>query len=172
VLDLNLPGAGGFVIAQRLQQRQAPVAVLILSAQATVHSLAMARRLGVAGYLQKTAPLDELVLALKQLSQGGTYFGSGLARLADAAGEGMADARTAGGLAEREVDLMLGLTRGESVSALSRQLACARSEIYRSRTQLMNRIQARNPGEFLAYVASIGLAANASGAHDSALLSP
>ena len=157
MLDLNLRGAGGFRVMERLQQRSKPPAVLILSGQATAHSLNTAIRLGAAGYLQKTAPLEEILPALEKIRQGGIYFGEGAARqLAERVASGMA-AKGAGDLTQREVELLTRLAHGASAKELAAERNLSRFTIYKMRTQLMRKIGADTQSDLVTYALRIGL---------------
>lgn len=74
LLDLNLPDANGFagLIELRAAAPHAPVA--IVSGEAPSAVVAPALRLGAAGFIPKSASLDEIVDCLHQLLAGMTCF--------------------------------------------------------------------------------------------------
>lgn len=74
-LDVRLEGGNGL---QLLAQRGARVRpyVLVLSSFETAQYVAAASRYGASGYLLKTAPLDDLVGAIRKVAAGGTVFTS------------------------------------------------------------------------------------------------
>jgi two-component system invasion response regulator UvrY len=157
ILDLHLHGAGGFHVMERVRQRQNPPPVLILSGQATFHSLAMAVRLGAVGYMQKTAPLEELVPALAAIRAGRSYFGDGAPR--EFALRVSPAARTAflAELSQREVDIMTRLVHGATAKELAAEWNISRFTIYKARTQILRKIGARNQQELVAYALRNGL---------------
>ncbi len=72
--DIELNGApGGFEIARRLQSGAGP-AVLLFSSFDYPAFRQRAFDLGVAGYLLKTASLDEIAAAIRRVAAGGTAF--------------------------------------------------------------------------------------------------
>lgn len=157
LLDLQLQGAGGFSILEKLQQRARPPAVLILSGQATTHSVYTALRLGAVGYLQKTAQLEELHPALERVRRGESYFSEGPARLL---AEGMAPGRpasTLGELTAREVDLLTRLVHGTAIKDIATALGLTCSTVYKRRAALMHEIHAQNHRDIVAYAMSNGL---------------
>lgn len=157
ILDLHLRGAGGFHVMERIRQREKPPAVLILSGQATLHSLAMAVRLGAIGYLQKTAPLQELIPALAAIREGKPYFGEGAPReLAERLSSAGRPASVAE-LSQREVDLLTRLAHGASAKELAAEWKLSCFTIYKARTQVLRRINARNQRELVTYALRNGL---------------
>jgi DNA-binding NarL/FixJ family response regulator len=157
LLDLHLSGAGGFQVMERLRQCAPAPAVLILSGQATLHSLAMAVRLGAVGYLQKTAPLQELVPALSAIREGRTYFGEGVPRELAACVSSNAGSPSVAELSQREVDLLARLAHGASAKELAAEWNLSCFTIYKARTQILRRINARNQRELVAYALANGL---------------
>ncbi len=157
LLDLQLRGAGGFHVMERIRQRENPPAVLILSGQATPHSLAMAIRLGAVGYVQKTAPLEELLPALQAIREGRLYFGEGTPR--ELAQRIINAAPSACGveLTQREVDLLTRLVHGVTAKELAAEWNRSRFTIYKARTRLRLKINARNQQEMVAYALHNGL---------------
>ncbi len=67
LLDLKMPGADGFALAGAIRHA-APAAVLVaLSSAGVKGDAARCREIGVAAYLAKPVPEDELLLALQQV---------------------------------------------------------------------------------------------------------
>jgi DNA-binding NarL/FixJ family response regulator len=73
VLDIRLAGESGLsALAERPPGRPA---VLILTSYDLPQYADAALRLGASGFLSKTAPASELVVAIRRLAEGGLYFG-------------------------------------------------------------------------------------------------
>ncbi len=66
LLDIRLPDASGIDIARELATLDPAPMVLILSAYDDEHYVRAAREAGVAGYLLKTLPAEELVARIRQ----------------------------------------------------------------------------------------------------------
>jgi DNA-binding NarL/FixJ family response regulator len=72
VCDLRMPGAQGVSVLVSLVALNGP-RVVVLSASADERSVGDALEAGCAGYLTKDQPLSEVVGALQQVLDGGTY---------------------------------------------------------------------------------------------------
>ncbi|MFA4625670.1 response regulator transcription factor, partial [Xanthomonas perforans] len=71
VTDIEMPGLTGLELAQRIQRQALPVRVMIVTTFARPGFLRRALDAGVAGYLLKDAPAEQLVDALRQVHRGG-----------------------------------------------------------------------------------------------------
>jgi len=74
VLDLILPRMSGFEVARRLRQEGSAARILILTGSDEPRSMLEAFRLGVSGYLEKTAPLEEIAAAVEAVASGASVF--------------------------------------------------------------------------------------------------
>ncbi|HUH90234.1 MAG TPA: response regulator transcription factor [Lysobacter sp.] len=71
VTDIEMPGLTGLELAQRIQRHGLPVKVVIVTTFARAGFLRRARDAGVAGYLLKDAPAEDLAQALRTVHRGG-----------------------------------------------------------------------------------------------------
>lgn len=71
VTDIEMPGASGLELARRVQHHDLPVKVVIVTTFARSGFLRRALDSGVAGYLLKDAPAEQLAEALRTVQRGG-----------------------------------------------------------------------------------------------------
>ena len=76
--DIAMPGLNGLELTRELANSFPKVRVVILSVYSDQEHVYLARRAGAAGYLSKTAPREELALAIRAVAKGDTYVGPGL----------------------------------------------------------------------------------------------
>ncbi|MEA9589241.1 response regulator transcription factor [Xanthomonas sp. WHRI 10064A] len=113
VTDIEMPGLSGLELAQRIQRQALPVRVMIVTTFARPGFLRRALDAGVAGYLLKDAPAEQLVNALRQVHRGGRVIDPQLAM--DAWVE-------ADPLSERERTVLRLAGEGRSASEIAQQL--------------------------------------------------
>ncbi|MCC8537176.1 response regulator transcription factor [Xanthomonas axonopodis pv. poinsettiicola] len=113
VTDIEMPGLSGLELAQRIQRQALPVRVMIVTTFARPGFLRRALDAGVAGYLLKDAPAEQLVSALRQVHRGGRVIDPQLAL--DAWVE-------ADPLSERERTVLRLAGEGRSASEIAQQL--------------------------------------------------
>ena len=122
LMDVRMPEKNGLECMRDLRKLHPDVPVLVLSTYPEDQYAVRALRAGAAGYLTKDRPPRELITAVRRVLSGGRYISERLAQtLAEsvaAEGEGPPHAR----LSERELQVMLGLARGRTVTELGRDL--------------------------------------------------
>jgi two-component system, NarL family, invasion response regulator UvrY len=73
MLDLNLPGIGGIEVIARLKIADPGARVLVFSMHNDQVHVTRALQAGAAGYVSKNAPPDEILEAIRRVSNGQTY---------------------------------------------------------------------------------------------------
>lgn len=81
LLDIRLPDGNGLELLARTMGAPRP-AVIVLSSFDASQYVAAAMRFGARGFLLKTAPLEDLIAAIRAVAGGGTAFAGGVARQA------------------------------------------------------------------------------------------
>lgn len=71
VTDIEMPGLTGLELAQRIQRHGLPMRVVIATTFARAGFLRRALEAGVAGYVLKDAPAEQLAEAIRQVHRGG-----------------------------------------------------------------------------------------------------
>ncbi len=141
VTDIEMPGLTGLELAQRIQRHELPIKVVIVTTFARPGFLRRALDAGVAGYLLKDAPAENLAEALRKVHRGGRSIDPQLAvdawseadplnererQVLRLAGEGMA----AGDIAA-QLNLSHGTVRNYLSEAIGKLGVSNRIEAYR-----------------------------------------
>ena len=79
VTDIEMPGLTGLELAQRIRRHELPIKVVIVTTFARPGFLRRALDAGVAGYLLKDAPAENLAEALRKVHRGGRSIDQQLA---------------------------------------------------------------------------------------------
>lgn len=95
VLDLQMPGADGIEVAERLGRQVPGCGVVIITSHGRPGYLKKALAAGVRGFLPKTASATVLAAAVRQVAGGGRYVDPELAADAISAGDSPLTAREA-----------------------------------------------------------------------------
>lgn len=123
LLDLNLEGVGGLEMLRRVLAIDDEAKVLIFSMHAEPVYAARAMRAGARGYVSKSAPVDELVAAVRRVAGGGQYIDRDVAsRIAVSQ---MSTDDPFQNLSIREVEILRLLGQGKSLTAISESLGIA-----------------------------------------------
>jgi len=111
VVDIAMPGMDGLAVAEQLRRERPNLRVVFLSMHDDDGSLQRAVALGAAGFVSKSASIEELQEAIRAVRDGGSYLSSNVAsRVMDLAA-GRTPAASLG-LTPREREILELLTAG------------------------------------------------------------
>lgn len=79
LLDVNMPNIGGLEATKRLVQLDMGIKILAVSSLSAQPYPSMLLKAGVNGYITKGTPLDEMIVGIKKIYQGGRYFSQDVA---------------------------------------------------------------------------------------------
>lgn len=75
LLDLELPGTSGIVIAEKLLEKMPGIKILVITCHTDPYWIHEVTRLGLHGYVNKTSSLESLDKAMQHIIAGGTVYG-------------------------------------------------------------------------------------------------
>jgi len=152
VLDINMPGRHGLDVLQSVRDIQPGLPVLVLSVHPEDQYAMRVLRAGAAGYMNKDAAPDELVLALQKVVGGGKYISQQLAeRLAfDVSSDN--DKLPHEKLSDREYRVLLMIGEGKSVGQIALELSLSVKTVSTYRTRLLEKMNLHNNADMIRYV--------------------
>jgi DNA-binding NarL/FixJ family response regulator len=151
LLDIAMPGRDGLDVLQALRQSWPGLPVLMLSTYPERHYAARCIRLGAAGYLNKSAGADDMILAVRKVAAGGVYVTPQAAEaLASAIGQ-PAGRSGADALSHREHQVFRLLTKGHTVSEIGAQLRLAPNTVSTYRARILEKTGTKNDVELALY---------------------
>lgn len=121
VLDIDMPGATGLEVAERLAETSPECALVVLTSFGRPGYLRRAVGAGVLGFLHKDAPVGELAEAVRAVHAGEQRIDPELATAAMAAGVSP--------LTNRETEILRALARGSGVTGIARDLGIAEGTV-------------------------------------------
>jgi DNA-binding NarL/FixJ family response regulator len=127
VLDLLLPRRDGLQVAAQMLAEGTSARILVLTAWDDNAALFEAHRLGVHGYLEKTASLEEIGAGIQAVARGETAFGESVQRkahvqLADFARRARETAKALSTLTPREREVLGLVAEGKSTRQVATRL--------------------------------------------------
>ena len=134
VLDLNLPGIGGFELLRRILVERSATRIMVLSMHVEAHVAARAMQAGARGYMSKNATPAELLKGLRVVAEGGRYIESEIAQEMALNTVTAPDPRAL--LTERETELVRLLGAGRSLTEISEALGIGYKTVANGCTQI------------------------------------
>ena len=151
LLDLSLPGRGGFELLGEIRRDHATVRTIVLSAHDAVQSGVRAVRVGAAGFVSKGGPPSEVLTAIRSVARTGRYISPELATaLADFAQLNRSEIAHHD-LSSREFEVFRRLAAGRSVSEIAHDMALSVKTISTFKTRIMQKLGMRTTAELLRY---------------------
>lgn len=117
LLDLNLAGIGGLELLRRMLKENVKARIIIFSMHSEPLYAARALRLGAKGYVSKSAASEELLIAIRKVSEGGHYVERELASQIAVSSYGGQDPLQQ--LSTREMEILRLLGEGRSMSQIA-----------------------------------------------------
>ena len=139
LLDIEMPGGDGIEATAALARTHPGVRVLVLTTFARPGYLRRAMEAGAAGFLLKTAPVEELAVAIRRVAAGGRVVDPGLAAAALSEGESP--------LTERERDVLAAARGGDTIAALAARLHLSPGTVRNYLSSAMGKVGAHTRAE-------------------------
>ncbi|WP_206453146.1 response regulator transcription factor [Aurantimonas marina] len=137
VLDINLKNGSGLDTLRRLRADDPKAKVVVFSMYSDLVYAASARRDGALGYVSKSAPTDELLVAIEKALVGESYVDSETTAL-------MARHETAEGgtkeLSRRELQILHMLGEGKSLTDIAQGLGVAYKTIANTSSRMKEKL--------------------------------
>jgi len=123
LMDMNMPGIGGLEATRKIARSSADIKVIMLTIHTENPLPAKVMQAGAAGYLSKGAAPSEVVSAIRSVFAGQRYIASDIAQQMALSQIEPANAESPfSSLSERELQIMLMITKGQKVTEISEQL--------------------------------------------------
>jgi two-component system, NarL family, invasion response regulator UvrY len=151
LLDISLPGKSGIEILMDVKRIKPKLPVLILSMHPEEQFATRTLRSGASGYLTKETAPEELIIALKKVSQGGKYISRSVAEILAFDIEGRVYDHPHKILSNREFQVFCKLASGKPASAVADELYLSVKTISTYRARILEKMEMRNNAELTFY---------------------
>lgn len=122
LMDIKLPGISGIECVARLKRRLPELSVVMLTVFEDSDKLFSALKAGADGYLVKSTPAEELLVALREVLRGGAPLSSHIARKVVQSFHQVAAVPETQRLTDREQDILGRLAQGYLIKEIADQL--------------------------------------------------
>ncbi len=151
LLDISMPGRSGLDILRQLKIEKPKLPVMMLSVHPEEQYAVRALRAGASGYLTKESAPDELIAAIRKISQGRKYVSSSLAeKLAVELGIDVKKPRHEV-LSNREFQVMLMIASGKTVKEIAEELLISVKTSSTYRARILEKMKMKNNAEIIYY---------------------
>jgi DNA-binding NarL/FixJ family response regulator len=147
LLDLNLPNSSGLELLRRLILEDKRARILVFSMHAEPIYVVHALKAGARGYVSKSAPVDELITAVKLVANGDRYIEREIA--SDIVLTQYFSNDPFQRLTTREIDIMRLLGEGKDLKAISELLGVTYKTIANSCTVIKGKLGVQRTADLI-----------------------
>jgi two-component system invasion response regulator UvrY len=123
LMDMNMPGMGGLEATKKICRYCPDVKIIVLTVNCEDPFPSKVMQIGAHGFLTKGAGSDEMVRAIRSVHAGQRYIAPEIAQqIALAQVTGRTDENPFQSLSERELQIMLMITKGEKAQDIAERL--------------------------------------------------
>jgi DNA-binding NarL/FixJ family response regulator len=147
LLDIAIPQQDGLDVLRQIKQEMPRLPVLMLSTYPEKQYAARCYKLGAAGYLNKSADTEQLVLAIRKAVGGGVYVSPQMAETLASELSVRASSRERApheSLSHREYQVFQLIAAGRSVKEIADQLALSPNTVSTYRGRILEKTGASN----------------------------
>jgi len=152
LLDISMPGMTGLEALKQLKNDRPKLPVLVLSMHPEEQYAVRALRAGASGYLTKESAPDELMTAIRKISQGRKYITSSLAERLAQEMEADSEKPLHDVLSDREYQVLRMIAEGKTVKHIAEELSLSIKTVSTYRTRIMEKMRMSTNAELMHYV--------------------
>ena len=156
LMDIGMPGLSSFEATRLIRKERPDTKVVFLSMYDDEDYLAECVDIGGSGYVLKDSPADQLVMAIREVSRGGSYLSPRLlSRLVDdfrmQGRGGPARQPRFGTLTKREREILKMLAEGKSVKEIAGTFELSVKTVEAHKFNLMRKLDIHNKAQLVQY---------------------
>lgn len=151
LLDLTMPGVGGFEILGDIKRERPRAAVLVLSMHPEDQYATRILKAGASGYLTKESAAEELIAAIRKVASGGIYVSAHLAEKLASTLKTPTEVPPHSMLSEREFQVLIQLVKGKKLKDIANVLFLSEKTITTYRSRILEKLSLHNNAELIHY---------------------
>lgn len=148
LMDVNMPGIGGIEATKKIIRYCPDVKIIMLTVHTEDPFPSKVMQIGAHGFLSKMTGSEEMINAIRSVNVGQRYIAPDIAQqIALNQFNGVNDDKPFDSLSERELQIMLMITKGEKVQDIAEQLNLSSKTINSYRYRMFEKLNISNDVE-------------------------
>jgi len=146
-----MPGKDGLDTLKELKNLKPELPVLVFTVFPEEQYAVRILKAGAAGYLNKESEPEEMLDAIRKVSQGRKYISPGLAELLAANLDISGETPIHDSLSDREFQVMCMIASGKTISDIAKELSLSINTISTYRIRILEKLNLKNNAEITHY---------------------
>jgi DNA-binding NarL/FixJ family response regulator len=157
VLDISLPGKSGIDLIKDLEELHPEIKILIMSIHPEERYGMRVLQSNASGYIEKDSSPEELIKAIRLISKGKRYTSEVMSEkiISNIGRESYTELHEK--LSDREFEILMKIGKGESLTAISKDLNLSISTVNTYRNRILSKLNKKTNAELIHYVVKNGL---------------
>ncbi len=151
VLDISMPGRGGLEVLQQIKSQKPKLPVLVLSMHPEEQYALRVLKAGAAGYLTKESVTDELINAIRKVSNGMKYVSPDLAQEIAFALDSDTERPIEETLSDREFQVLCMIASGKTPREIAEELSLSVKTVSTYRSRILEKMRMKSNAELTNY---------------------
>jgi two-component system, NarL family, invasion response regulator UvrY len=152
LLDISMPGKNGIEILKEVKQQYPTVKAIMLSMHPEDRFSVRAIKAGACGYVTKESAVEELVLAIRQIHNGGKYITPLVAEMLADCLDTNVEMPLHNKLSDREFQVLRMIASGKKTAEIAAELTLSPATIATYRARVLEKMGMRSNVELTNYV--------------------
>ncbi len=162
LMDINMPGIGGLEATRKMTQMHNELKIIVVTMHDDDLFPQRLLKAGAMGYLTKGAKIDEIITAINTVMRNKRYLSPPIAQLMALSGFDDDENSPFDSLSERELQVLLMMMDGQSISEISEKLFLSPKTVSTYRSRLYAKLGVQNDIELARLALLHGLVENTS----------
>jgi two-component system invasion response regulator UvrY len=157
LLDYGLPDMDGLETTRQIVALNSSVRILVVTMHASEEYATRLIQAGASGFMVKVAPTDELLAAIRKVARKGVYVTQSIMeKMVGRIGQ-VQEEKPESVLSNRELQVLLRLSRGASSREVSEELNLSLSTVETYRSRILEKLNLRNNSDITRFAIRRGL---------------
>ena len=156
MMDINMPGIGGVEACRRILQQDSDVKIIAVSVHNDGPIPHQLLKLGVLSFVSKGSPVDEMVLAIRNVMEGKRYLCSEVANNLAFQGLPGSNESPFSVLSHRESEVVTLILQGKTIKEMSGIMVLSDKTINTYRYRLYSKLRIKNDVELIRLAIKFG----------------
>lgn len=147
IMDIMMPRMNGIQAAENIREMKLPTRILLLSMYSDEGLVYQALQCGVKGYVLKSSVSEELLRAVRAVSNGQTYLSSPISEIVESVGQPYSTGKNVdplSNLSPREKEILQLIAEEHTSAEIAKMLVISEKTVEKHRAKLMEKLNVRN----------------------------